>query len=204
MHIPRVRPHTLLPSRPALITFTTTAVLWLLAFTYCKHAYWRDPHSAFFSSEHVYERDYSLRRETAGLNFLDTLTLSNSTHLQNSSSVSAHEPEICAAFVTVKRDMGMRDGKEKKQYINAALGSMLDTLSEEERAKLWVHVLFADVEEPGPEEHPLWNEEWLPRVVDDWGGYEFEGGMDVMEKMEKMEWLARLMREREWQVKGVL
>ncbi|KAM3074277.1 hypothetical protein ACMFMF_006293 [Clarireedia jacksonii] len=203
MHITRLRSCILLPSRAALITFTATAIIWLLAFTYCKYTYWRDPHSAFFSSEHVYERDYSIRRETAGLDFLDRLSASNATHLQNSSAQIIASPEICAAYVTVRRDMGMHEGEEKRQYINAALGSMLDTLSEEERAKLWVHVLFADVEEPGPEEHPLWNEEWLGRVVDDWGGYEFDEGMESMDQIEKMKWLARLMREREWQVKGV-
>lgn len=98
---------------------------------------------------------------------------------------------MCIAYVTIKRDM--QDRNEGRQYIDGALGTMVDGLSKEERKRLWVYVLFADMD---PSVHPLWDEEWLGRVVDDYGGYDVE--------TERKEWLGELMREKEWQVKGVL
>ncbi|KAM0308306.1 hypothetical protein ACHAO8_010115 [Botrytis cinerea] len=69
---------------------------------------------------------------------------------------------------------------------------MVDGLSEEERKKAWIYVLFADMD---PSVHPLWGEEWLGRVVDDYGGYDVGG--------ERREWLEELMKQKEWQIKGV-
>ncbi|RAL59417.1 hypothetical protein DID88_006791 [Monilinia fructigena] len=86
----------------------------------------------------------------------------------------------------------MQDRNEGRQYIDAALGTMVNGLSEEERRRLWVYVLFADMD---PSVHPLWGEECLGRVVDEHGGYELSD--------EKKMWLGDLMTQREWQIKGV-
>lgn len=100
-------------------------------------------------------------------------------------------PDMCIAYVTIKRDM--QDRNEGRQYIDAALGTMVDGLSEEERRRLWIYVLFADLD---PSVHPLWEEEWLGRVVDEYGGYKISD--------EKKMWLGDLMAQKEWQIKGVL
>ncbi|KAA8565131.1 hypothetical protein EYC84_010879 [Monilinia fructicola] len=97
---------------------------------------------------------------------------------------------MCIAYVTIKRDM--QDRNEGRQYIDAALGTMVDGLSEEERRRLWIYVLFADLD---PSVHPLWEEEWLGRVVDEYGGYKLSD--------EKKMWLGDLMAQKEWQIKGV-
>lgn len=194
-------PNALIPSRGAFLSFITTAAIWLLLFSFFRHIYWRDPHSAFFDSTHVYERDYSDRRQSSGLSFLDGLVEGNQTSLFSNSTSNlsgdsdgdgdTEVPDMCIAYVTIKRDM--QDRNEGRQYIDAALGTMVDGLSEEERKKVWIYVLFADMD---PSVHPLWGEEWLGRVVDDYGGYDVGG--------ERREWLEELMKQKEWQIKGVL
>lgn len=192
-----------IPFRSALLTLFIAASIWLSFFSYFKHIYWREPHSAFFDSTHIYEQDYSARRQKSGLAFLEELTARNQTSLfsnsgSNSNLVGASDgdgdtevPDMCIAYVTVKRDMqGKNDGW---QYIDGALGTMVDGLSEEQRKRLWVYVLFADMD---PGVHPLWGEKWLRRVVDEYGGYDVEDS--------KRLWLGELMNAKDWQVKGVL
>lgn len=198
-HLPH--PNALIPSRFAVLSFLTGASIWLLLFYYFRHLYWRDPHSAFFDSTHVYERDYSARRQSFGLSFLNALVEGNHTALfSNSTSTLAGDsdgdgdtevPDMCIAYVTIRRDM--EDRNEGRQYIDAALGTMVDGLTGEQRKRIWIYVLFADMD---PSIHPLWEQEWLGRVVDDYGGYEVGD--------ERREWLEELMKQKEWQVKGVL
>ncbi|KAF7918182.1 uncharacterized protein EAE98_009794 [Botrytis deweyae] len=193
-------PNALIPSRSAFLYFLTSTTIWLLLFSFFRHVYWRDPHSAFFDSTHVYEKDYSDRRQSSGLSFLDDLVERNQTSLFSNSTSNlsgdsdgdgdTEVPDMCIAYVTIKRDM--QDRNKGRQYIDAALGTMIDGLSEEERKRVWIYLLFADTD---PSVHPLWGEEWLGRVVDDYGGYEVGG--------ERREWLEELMKQKEWQIKGV-
>lgn len=194
-------PNALIPSRSAFLYFLTSTTIWLLLFSFFRHVYWRDPHSAFFDSTHVYEKDYSDRRQSFGLSFLDDLVERNQTSLFSNSTSNlsgdsdgdgdTEVPDMCIAYVTIKRDM--QDRNKGRQYIDAALGTMIDGLSEEERKRVWISLLFADTD---PSVHPLWGEEWLGRVADDYGGYEVGG--------ERREWLEELMKQKEWQIKGVL
>lgn len=103
---------------PAGRAFIISLSLWLLAFLYCRQHFWHDPHSAFFSSEHIYDLKYSAFRQLQAESFIASTKFTNRT-----ATVSRH-PEICAAFVTVKR--------ETKQYIDAAVGSLLEGLTVEE------------------------------------------------------------------------
>lgn len=141
---------------PPIRAFVLSLACWLLAFSYCKFRFWREPHSAFFDgSDRQWEFKYSKLRAEQGLNYLHKLgpTTSASTAQKASSS-----PEICAAVVTIKR--------EGTQYIDAMIGSMLQGLTEKERGNIEVKVLFAD---PEPSVHPTWNQPWLAEAVD-WAG----------------------------------
>ena len=140
---------------PASRAFFITLILWLLAFSYCRVRFWRDPHSAFFQSEHVYDFKYTAFRQKQAHAFISEKEKPESTTFKASNS-----PEICAAYVTVKR--------EGEQYIDAAVGSMLEGLTEWERKKLYVAVLFAD---PDPKVHPTFEKAWLGKVVDWMGTY---------------------------------
>lgn len=161
-------------------TFIVSLISWLLVFQYCHLRYWREPHSAFFHSEHVYELKYSQYRETQADAYIE-LAKAPSAPLAKASAT----PEICSAFITVKR--------ENKQYIDVAVGSMLEGLTNEERSKLFAYVLFANVD---PTVHPTFNQPWLNNAVDAAGGY------NVSEEV--MAHLRDLEERRDFRAKGVL
>lgn len=135
---------------PAFKVFLISLFCWLLSFVYCKGRYWRDPHSAFFDSEHVYDLQYSAVRESQANAYINLASLPSTT-LKTASS----NPEICAAIVTVKRD--------GKNYFEPAIGSMLEGLADDEREKLFLYVLFANTD---PSVHLSWNTTWLNKAVD--------------------------------------
>ena len=156
LSVPKVRTIVIrVAISPAGRAFLISLTCWLLAFTYCRFRYWRDPHSAFFNSDHVYDWKYTAYRRNESLDFLAELGKQNSPPRK-----AALDPEICAAFVTVKR--------EGEQYVNAAIGSMLQGLTEWERSKVYLSVLFADNE---PSTHPTWGQQWLSQATDWTGTY---------------------------------
>ncbi|KAF2805042.1 uncharacterized protein BDZ99DRAFT_450552 [Mytilinidion resinicola] len=142
------------PLGPALRAFLASLLLWLLAFQYCKFRYWRNPHSAFFRSEGVYDLHYSANRQAQAAAYIEN---ANTTDDGAAGELirGGEEPVICAAFVTVKR--------EKMNYFAQSIGSMLEGLTEEERKALHLSILFADTNPAG---HPNWKDPWLRRVVD--------------------------------------
>jgi hypothetical protein len=99
--------------------------------------------------------------------------------------MTSGQPEICAAFVTVKR--------ESKQYVDVAIGSLLEGLTEDEREMLYIHVLFANTD---PTIHPSWGKSWLRGVVDSVESYVVSD--------EVLQHLRTLEMERNWREKGVL
>lgn len=163
-------------SIPAIQIFVLSLTTYLLIFTYCRFRYWRDPHSAFFNSDHVYDLKYSKFRDSQALSFIH-------------SNITLHKagpnPEVCAAFVTVKRD--------NKQYIDAAIGSLLEGLTDHERRNLHLHVLFANT---NPNIHPSWQKPWLDNAVDSARGYNVSA--DVLAHLQELE------TQRNFQEKGVL
>ncbi|TAQ87813.1 hypothetical protein B7494_g3839 [Chlorociboria aeruginascens] len=161
---------------PAGRVLVISLACWLLAFTYGKFKFWRDPHSAFFNSDHVYDLHYSQYRERQANEYIE-----NAAKAVHKGGLN---PEICAAFVTVRR--------ETKQYVDAAIGSLLADLTEEERSKLHLYVLFANVD---PTIHPTWKQPWLENVVDEAVGYNVSS--DVLAHLKELE------EKRDFQEKGV-
>jgi hypothetical protein len=177
-NLPRLLQH--LAYLPAGRILLVTAALWLLSFTICKYRYWRDPHSAFFSSDHVYDLQYSLHRQIESDAYIKQA--GEPDWILNKARGT---PEICAAFVTVKRD--------NIQYVDEAVASLLEGLTDEERSKLWVSVLFADTV---VDKHPSWKQPWLVNAVDEIIGY------NVSEKV--LGSLREWEKERNFYRKGVL
>lgn len=176
MKVPSPRQIASSPAGRALIG---TAVAWLLAFIYCRGRYWRDPHSAFFQSETVYDQHYSKYRASQAQAFIQHATGSGGL------GKAKDAPEICAAFVTVKR--------ETTQYLDNAVASVLEGLTEGEREKLFLYVLFADTQTG---KHPSWQQPWLDNAVDLAVGYDVSP--DVMKDLQGWE------ERKEWYNKGVL
>lgn len=162
-------------------TLLLSLFIWLAAFTYFKHTYYHEPHSAFFKSEHAYDLKYSLYREEQANSYINSVASSNTAVAKAGVD---EVPEICAAFTTVRR--------EGKQYINAAVGSLLEGLTESERSKLYLYVLFANTV---PEVHEAWNASWLRNVADEVGSYNVSA--------EELQYLKELEEKRDYREKGV-
>ncbi|PSK45206.1 T-complex protein 1 subunit zeta [Elsinoe australis] len=154
-----------------------TGIFWLISFFVCKQLLWRDPHSAFFEEEKVYDLGYSLGRAEESQHFIDSF--SNGTGRRQ----PVQDPLICAAFTTFQR--------EGKQYVQEAIGSVLVGLSKEERETIDLRLLFTHVE---PAKHPDWNQTWL-EVVDEWSGYNVS--------KEGLQFIQGLEESRNFYAKGV-
>lgn len=152
---------------PSIRVCLVSVLVYGLLILYCKRALWRDPHSAFFNDDHVYELDYSNYRIEEAEKFIQVAnkTLESSRDAEGNSKYvdesitglgkGTGKPVLCAAYVTVRR--------EHKQYLSEAVGSMLTGLSPKERAALNLTILFADTE---PTTHPNWKNPWVQNVVD--------------------------------------
>lgn len=165
---------------PAGKVFVASLSCWLLLFTYCKFRYWRDPHSAFFKSDHVYDLKYSAFRESQANAFIDYASRTSTTFKKASA-----DPEICVVWLTAQRD--------GKNYIDPAIGSMLEGLTEKEREIMLVHVFFVNTD---PSVHPSWNATWLRKAVDAAWSYDIDD--------ETLAHLQELEQARNFQEKGVL
>ncbi|RAK76612.1 uncharacterized protein BO72DRAFT_496833 [Aspergillus fijiensis CBS 313.89] len=82
----------------AIKVLLVSALLWSIAYTYCRTRFWRDPHSAFFNDRHVYEWRYSLYREHEARR----LITNHNTLAENFTSYTGagSNPLVCAAFLT--------------------------------------------------------------------------------------------------------
>lgn len=161
-----------------------SAIAWFVLFLYSKHRFWRDPESAFFREEGVYELQYSRERQDKALDLV---------HARNQSSQGeaarqqpSANPVICVGMVTVKR-------QEKMDYLNGTIGSMLLDLTDEERDAISIQLLFADSE---PARHPGWDQPWLDNTVDNWSTYNVSD--------EQLEEIKEWARTENMQRKGVL
>ena len=145
-----------LVSSSAGVTLACTAIIWLSIFAACKHLLWRDPHTAFFSEDGVYDLDYSSFRQAEAHEYIAQADAGahNQTQIPKTGT-----PSICAAITTFNR--------HGRQYLNETVGSMLAGLTDEERNELEVQLLFAHVNSTV---HPDWNAQWLD-TIDRWSTY---------------------------------
>lgn len=98
---------------------------------------------------------------------------------------SSDQPLICAAFVTVKRELD--------NYFEDSIGSMLEGLDSRERRALHLKVVFANT---NPQRHPSWGQPWLNQVIDSIESYEVP--RSTFRKLQQLE------AEEDFQTKGVL
>lgn len=181
-----------LASVPAVHALAVSLVLWLAIFVYCNWTLWREPHGAYFHSDHAYDLDYSLLRQQEARAFLQQYSNASSASTGQTPSppqrVGEH-PVLCAALTTIRRTH-----PDAAHYFSDSVGSMLAGLSPRERAAVNITVLFANAD--GPTLHPDFGAPWLSALVDHAAGYE---GMSAAQ-------LAELRRQEEtedFQSKGV-
>ncbi|KAL4920392.1 hypothetical protein BDW62DRAFT_209198 [Aspergillus aurantiobrunneus] len=128
---------------------------------YAKAHFYRDPGSAFFDPSRAYEQRYSLTRKTEVQRFLD----SQHTTTDGRHAASGKVATLCVGLASVRR--------EKTQYLETTIGSLLQGLTDEERADLYLSALIA---EPDASEHPSWNKQWLREAIDDLYTYNTTAG----------------------------
>lgn len=144
---------TRLLKQPAAKLLLTAGVVYFLVFQFCRIRYWRDPHSAFFSIDNVFEWKYSLLREHEARHFTGIYNAPSDEGLE--SARGGDSPWMCAALATVKRD--------KDDYFEASVGSLLGGLDPRERKALHLSIFFANTD---PSLHPSWQQKWVDRVAD--------------------------------------
>ncbi|KAL4960298.1 uncharacterized protein BDV14DRAFT_193069 [Aspergillus stella-maris] len=148
-------------SRKQRLFLTGFAIFYLSLFVLYRFRSARDPGSFFFQPGEGYRPTYSVQRIRESLEYLRPYNQSFNDPLHpqrnftSSSSSQDAEATLCVGIVTVKRPI--------EQKIDTTVASILDNLSEAERAKITVHVLFALT---SPTDHPDYNHPWLPNVVD--------------------------------------
>ncbi|KAL2136874.1 hypothetical protein VTI74DRAFT_600 [Chaetomium olivicolor] len=197
-----------LPAGRALLLCT---IIWLLAFTYGKLFLWRDPHSAYFRSDNVYDLDYSAARQKQAREYIaqvtrdvtkprpsdDDATAADNTNTAAGAGAGSSRrkyqktgdtPSLCAAFVTVRRQ-----GDAARLYMQDALGSMLAGLDVRERAALNVSLLFSNMD---PAQHPDWDAPWVGALAD--AATPYSGLTDLQRAG-----LRKAEEEKDLQLKGV-
>ncbi|KAL8788630.1 MAG: hypothetical protein Q9213_001558 [Squamulea squamosa] len=153
--LPRLRTNIPIYVHRLIITTAGRALLffliiYLLLIQACRHAFYRDPTSAFFDPSRAYERVYSLQRQQQADSFIQAANISVEEHPR-----PVKEVRMCLGIATVKRP--------GKQYIRPAFGSLMEGLTEEERKHIYTVVLIGHTD---PSRHPINHEPWLENLAD--------------------------------------
>ncbi|KAI4183961.1 MAG: hypothetical protein LQ346_006208 [Caloplaca aetnensis] len=127
----------------ALLAF---CFLYLLLVQFCKHAFDRDPTSAFFDPSKAYKHRYSWQRRQQADSFIDAAN--SSTAYDN--QVRGSDLTMCLGMTTVKRT--------NEQYVHSAYGSLMEGLAVDERKQIYSTILIGHT---NPEYHPIYHEPWL-------------------------------------------
>ncbi len=125
------------------------SLAWYMCFRYCAIASARDPTTYFFDEKKGYQRSYSIEREKQAYAYLGNLN-----HTDSSDPPHSENPSMCIGVATVARP-------SKEQYVRGTVGSLLEGLSDAERAKIYLILFIAHTD---PSVHPVYHEPWLKAV----------------------------------------
>lgn len=131
-------------------TFLGFLLLYLLLIQLCRHAFYRDPTSAFFDPSRAYEHVYSRQRQRQAEDFIQAAKSS-----ANNYSLSGPNPTMCLGIATVERS--------GEQYVRSAYGSFMEGLTEDERKQIYTVILIGHTD---PQQHPIYHEIWLENTSD--------------------------------------
>lgn len=137
-------------SKPGASAFIVIVIIYIGLVHYCSVTYYRDPTSAFFDPDRAYERVYSKERQQKADNYIHNANTSTFPRIEKD------KVQMCVGISTVKRE-----GNE--QYVRSTIGSLMDSLSPAERARIYLTVLIAHTT---PTIHPIYGEPWLTNIAD--------------------------------------
>lgn len=130
--------------------FLVFLLLYLLLVQYTRTRCYRDPTSVFFDPNRGYRPAYSAVRAEQANTFIERVNSGQITP-----SKASANPALCVGVATIARN-GAR-------YFKTAVGSLLENLSETERAQLHLILFIAHSD---PNQHPAYSEKWLHEVAD--------------------------------------
>lgn len=120
-----------------------------MSFWYLARLSARDPTSYFFNGKKGYERLYSLQRERQAYAYIESVN-----HTDSPSPSASTPSAICIGVASVKRPT-------QEQYVRGTIGSLLEGLSDAERAQIHLVTFIAHTD---PNTHPIYREPWLNAV----------------------------------------
>jgi hypothetical protein len=159
-----------IPARPitGILVFIAIAIFYTITSVSS-----RDPTSLFFNARKGYESRYSAIRRQQAEAFIANHTDGRTPDITKSSH-DEKKRKLCVGIPSTKRS-----GAE---YLPTAVGSLLEGLTTEEREEIYIIVF---IPHSRPEVHQVYNEKWLPELVDEVITYEF--GIDRMQYIVNME-----------------
>ncbi|KAJ6191129.1 hypothetical protein N7519_001150 [Penicillium mononematosum] len=122
----------------------------LLAF-YSRTISSRDPGSVFFKPWTAYDASYSSVRAHEADSYIESV---NNATVRSTPKASS-QPGLCVGIASIARN-GVR-------YFKTAVGTVLEGLSEEERADIHLILFIAHTD---PSQHPAYSEPWLHKLPD--------------------------------------
>ena len=125
------------------------SLAWYICYRYCAVASARDPTSYFFDEKKGYQRSYSIEREKQAYTYIES-----ANHTDSPSPSPSVNPSMCIGVATVAR-------RSEEQYVRGTIGSLLEGLSDAERAEIHFIVFIAHTD---PSVHPIYHEPWLKAV----------------------------------------
>ncbi|KAG8533074.1 uncharacterized protein KY384_001857 [Bacidia gigantensis] len=125
-------------------------MFWLATYEYFSYASARDPTSYFFDKAQGYQRMYSKQREKQAYAYIESV---NHTGIPPPSS--SETPSMCLGVATIARP-------STEQYVRGTVGSLLEGLSDSERAEIYLIIFIAHTD---PAVHPIYNEPWARAVA---------------------------------------
>ncbi|MCJ1435430.1 hypothetical protein MMC27_004803 [Xylographa pallens] len=134
---------------PKALACVLFVLFYLVAITYCRFNYFRDPTSAFFDPISGYNKIYSLTREQQAASYIEDANALAQAHTPSA------EPKLCLGVATVSRP--------DKQYIRSTIGSLLDGLSVDERRAVHFILFIAHTDQ---HVHPIYGEKWSEKLPD--------------------------------------
>ena len=143
-------------SRKQLAIGISFSIIYLVLLLLSRSRSARDPGSYFFLPEAGYRPRYSLTRVEESLRYVSGQNHSTRPlHPISSSAKAAQRVDICIGIITVKRPF--------QQNLDTAMGSILDTLSKDQRSTIILQVLFAQT---NPVDHPDYAQPWVSNIAD--------------------------------------
>ncbi|KAM5347294.1 hypothetical protein ACJ41O_010299 [Fusarium nematophilum] len=138
-------------------------LLWFCALTWCYFNSYDDPSSRFYDADHAFDRHFSAFREAQVDEYLRTHVYPLEHQSRAKPATSANEA-LCVGIPSINRTTSA--------FLARTVGSLVDTLTPEERRSIHIVVLLADKD---PTTHFAYGQDWLFGLADDVIVYEHDG-----------------------------